>query len=184
MGKRSEFPRRERDFYPTPPSAIDPLIPFLGDIQYYAEPMAGDGSLVKHLDSTHMECVWSSDIEPQSKEIRKLDAFDLEESQILQADAIITNPPWHRPMLHETILHFVKTLGKPTWLLFDHDWSCTKQSAPYMEHCRKVVAVGRVKWIPNTPHTSKDSVCWYYFTQQRGNAPRFYGRGLKEERRL
>ena len=72
-------------------------------------------------------------------------------------------------------------MGKPTWLLFDHDWSCTKQSAPYMIHCRKVVAVGRVKWIPDSKHTSKDSVCWYLFNQVKGSAPRFYGRGLKEE---
>ena len=27
MGKRSNFPRRERDFYPTPRAAVLPLIP-------------------------------------------------------------------------------------------------------------------------------------------------------------
>lgn len=181
MGKRSDFPRRERDFYPTPPSAIVPLLPFLGDYQYYVEPMSGDGALVDYLNDTHLECIWSSDIEPQAEGIKKMDAFDIEESEILQADAIITNPPWHRPLLHQTIEYFAIKMGKPTWLLFDHDWSCTKQSAPYMIHCRKVVAVGRVKWIPDSKHTSKDSVCWYLFNQVKGSAPRFYGRGLKEE---
>ena len=42
-------------------------------------------------------------------------------------------------------------------------------------------AIGRVKWIPDSKHTSKDSVCWYLFNQVKGSAPRFYGRGLKEE---
>ena len=69
MGKRSDFPRRERDFYPTPPSAIVPLLPFLGDYQYYVEPMSGDGALVDYLNDTHLECILSSDIEPQAKGI-------------------------------------------------------------------------------------------------------------------
>ena len=53
MGKRSNFERREADFYPTPRPAVLPLIPYLrsGGIRTFAEPCAGDGALVRHLES-------------------------------------------------------------------------------------------------------------------------------------
>jgi hypothetical protein len=38
MGKRSAFPRRAADFYPTPPAAVAPLIPYLAGIGRFAEP--------------------------------------------------------------------------------------------------------------------------------------------------
>jgi hypothetical protein len=53
----------------------------------------------------------------------------------------------------------------PTWLLFDADWMHTRQSAPFMPHLRKIVSVGRVKWIPDSPFTGKDNCCWYLFDQ-------------------
>ena len=43
MGKRSNFERREADFYPTPFEAVLPLIPYLRGIRTFAEPCAGDG---------------------------------------------------------------------------------------------------------------------------------------------
>jgi hypothetical protein len=51
MGKRSSFERREADFYPTPRVAVVPLIPHLRCIKTFAEPCAGDGALVRHLES-------------------------------------------------------------------------------------------------------------------------------------
>ena len=46
MGKRSNFERREADFYPTPRAAVLPLIPHLrgSGIRTFAEPCAGDGA--------------------------------------------------------------------------------------------------------------------------------------------
>jgi hypothetical protein len=43
MGKRSNFERREADFYPTPRTAVLPLIPYLraGGVKTLA-PSAGD----------------------------------------------------------------------------------------------------------------------------------------------
>ena len=64
----------------------------------------------------------------------------------------------------------------PTWLLFDADWMHTKQSAPYMPWLRKVVSVGRVKWIPGSKMTGKDNCAWHLF-DQRGEGPaQFFGR--------
>ena len=163
MGKRSSFTRRDRDFYPTPKQAVLPLLPHLGDIQTFGEPMAGDGSLIDHLEETHLECSWASDIEPQRKDIKKLDVFDLDETNqdIIRTEVFITNPPLSRKVLHEVIPKLAKM--KPTWLLFDSDWMFTLQSRELIKLCRKIVAVGRLKWLPDSAFQSKDSCGWYYF---------------------
>ena len=57
MGKRSGFERIPRDFYPTPAAAVLPLIPHLRGIRSFAEPCAGDGTLVRHLESYGLRCV-------------------------------------------------------------------------------------------------------------------------------
>ncbi len=49
MGKRSDFERVPRDFYPTPYEAVVPLLAHLPENCSYAEPCAGDGALIKHL---------------------------------------------------------------------------------------------------------------------------------------
>jgi hypothetical protein len=62
VGKRSDFERVERDFYPTPLPAVRPLIPHLGDVVSYAEPCCGDGDLVRHLsDLGGAPCVYFAD---------------------------------------------------------------------------------------------------------------------------
>ena len=50
MGKRSSFERRPGDFYATPLPAVLPLISHLRGIRTFAEPCAGAGDLVRHLD--------------------------------------------------------------------------------------------------------------------------------------
>ena len=49
MGKRSDYVRVERDFYPTPIAAVEPLIPHLPYAFDYVEPCAGDGRLIDHI---------------------------------------------------------------------------------------------------------------------------------------
>jgi len=46
MGKRSNFERVERDYYPTPIQAVEPLIDHLPQGTFdFVEPCAGDGRL-------------------------------------------------------------------------------------------------------------------------------------------
>jgi hypothetical protein len=170
VGKRSNFARKERDFYPTPVAAVEPLIPHLPERFTYIEPCCGDGALVRALSS--FEGVahggrfcpmleYASDIAPNGDmDARTLDAFEIEDAAP-GVDLFVTNCPWDRPVLHRLILHLSEI--RPTWLLFDADWMHTKQASQYMEYCRKIVSVGRVKWIPDSPHTGKDNVCWYFF---------------------
>jgi hypothetical protein len=88
MGKRSNFERREADFYPTPQAAVVPLIPYLRGIRTFAEPCVGDGDLVRHLESFGLRCVYQGDIRT-GQDALAVNSYG-------KADAIITNPPFSR----------------------------------------------------------------------------------------
>ena len=129
MGKRSNFERRERDYYRTPEEALIPLLPFIDQISFtFIEPCAGDGTLTmllkKYTDGT---CLYQSDIEPQGFNIITKDVLDIDD----KPEYYITNPPWDRKILHPIIEHLSNL--SPTWLLFDADWIHTRQSRPYQE---------------------------------------------------
>ena len=161
MGKRSDFERKPRDFYPTPMEAVKPLLEHLPEDFLFAEPCAGNGALIEHLETKGV-CMWASDIEPQLKGIAKNDFSDIGEFQVLESGFIITNPPWDRTILHPMIEHFASQ--RPTWLLFDADWVHTKQSIPYIKYLHKIVSVGRIKWFGNM--TGKDNCAWHLFDAQ------------------
>jgi hypothetical protein len=162
MGKRSDFKRVERDFYPTPFEAVKCLIEHLPKHFTFAEPCAGNGALIGHLESYGGMCMWASDIEPLHDGIPTQDYKDVKENELLESQFVITNPPWTRNTLHPLIEHFA--LHRPTWLLFDADWPHTKQSKYYMQFLHKIVSVGRIKWFGNT--TGKDNCAWYLFDAQ------------------
>jgi len=177
MGKRSDFERRERDFYPTPYEAVTPLLPHLEDETFFDEPCAGEGALALHLERNGQVCVWASDIEPQKSLSNLLKIYKRDYRDVVGqsgADYFITNPPWDRKILHPMI-EFLSFL-RPTWLLFDADWMHTKQSADLIRYCVKIVSVGRVKWIPDSKMTGKDNCCWYLFDHNHKGKTEFYGR--------
>lgn len=176
MGKRSNFIRIERDFYPTPLAAVEPLISHLPCRGFtYMEPCAGDGRLVNHISELTRYsglCLHKSDLEPQSPGIEKCDALNLPVYEDM--DFCITNPPWERKFLHSFIEWYSSRL--PTWLLFDADWMHTKQSTKYMAWCKRIVSVGRVKWIEGSKSSGKDNCCWYLFDHRHTAKTEFYGR--------
>lgn len=173
MGKRSTFERIPRDFYPTPAEAVAPLLPHLAQGTVFVEPCAGDGALIRHLEAEGLMCSYAFDIAPQECGIHVGDAT-IELSAGYGADCFITNPPWARPILHAIIRNL--SARKPTWLLFDADWMHTRQAAPFMPILRKVVSVGRVKWIADSPFTGKDNCCWYLFDANSTGLTEFFGR--------
>lgn len=175
MGKRSNFERVERDYYPTPIEAVEPLIDHLPMFFDYVEPCAGDGRLIDHIETLTGgagECLYACDIEPQRDDIVQFDALDIDFGGFDVFDYCITNPPWDRKFLHPFLEHWINLA--PTWLLFDADWMHTKQSAMYMTYCHKVVSVGRVKWFGN--QSGKDNCCWYLFDKEHHGPTEFYGR--------
>lgn len=182
MGKRSDYERKPRDYYPTPLAAVQPLIAHLPRSFNFAEPCAGDGRLISHIESLHnsCSCIWASDIEPQGDDIDELDALELLETHVVDCDIIITNPPWERTkksgyLLHAMIEHFSNL--RPTWLLFDADWIHTQQSSELVNsRLCKIVSIGRVKWIEDSAGTGKDNCCWYLFDVKKDAPTQFVGR--------
>ncbi len=170
MGKRSQFERVERDFYPTPYEAVLPLLPHLPPRTQFIEPCCGDGALIRHLEANGHECIQATDIEPRMEGASK--RHFLEYSGI--PGIFITNPPWSRPILHPLIRHLSGIA--PTWLLFDADWAHTKQSAELMTRCTHIVSVGRVKWFPDSTMTGKDNAAWYRFVKVPVPQTKFIGR--------
>ncbi|MGN6063824.1 hypothetical protein [Brevundimonas diminuta] len=171
MGKRSSFERAPRDFYPTPAEAVAPLLAHLRPGTVFAEPCAGNGALVDHLTAAGHVCAWASDIEPQRDDVHENDALTC---GLGHAECFITNSPWRRDILHAIIVNLSDKA--PTWLLLDSDWMHTRQAVPYMPRLRKVVSVGRVKWIPGSPHTGKDNCAWHLFDTPNGSPATFFGR--------
>jgi hypothetical protein len=169
MGKYSDLPRRPRDTYDTPYAAVVPLLAHLPANVLYVEPCAGARKLIDHLEKHGHQCVFSSDIDPRHAYIHKMDAMTVTDGG---ADGFITNPPWDRKILHPLITHL--RMQAPTWLLLDSDWAFTKQSAPYMKYCRKMVAVGRVSWMENGT-VGKENCAWFIF-QKRKCKTQFVGR--------
>jgi hypothetical protein len=112
-----------------------------------------------------------TDIEPMADFVGDGDATT---DKIVGCDVVITNPPWNRKILHPIIENLSDQL--PTWLLFDADWIHTKQSVPYLTRLKKVVSIGRVKWIEDSKGTGKDNCCWYLFGKPNGFPIQFYGR--------
>lgn len=176
MGKRSNFARRPQDAYDTPFEALEPLLPHLPVKPFgFVEPCAGTGVLAMSIELMlgHARCVDRFDVKPRGPDVRRADA--LVEDWPPQPEMFITNPPWTREILHPMIERFRNaTLG--TWLLFDADWMHTKQATPYLPFCRKIVSVGRVKWIPGTKQTGKDNCCWYWFVREPIGITTFVGR--------
>ena len=164
MGKRSAFERRDADFHPTPRAAVVPLVPYLRGIKTFAEPCAGEGDLVRHLESFGMRCVYSGDIRNGQ------DA--LERDDYGAPDVIISNPPWSRDLMHSLIAHFQRI--SPTWLLLKLDWISTQEAAPFLRRCSDIVPIGRLKWIEGTKHADKDNYAWYRFDINHKSGPIFH----------
>jgi hypothetical protein len=75
VSKRSSFEGRVGDFYPTPRSAVLPLLPYLRGIQTFAKPCAGKGSPVRHLESFGLRCVCQSDVRAGQDALNTSSAF-------------------------------------------------------------------------------------------------------------
>lgn len=166
MGKRSNFARNARDFYPTPRPAVYPLQPHIEPGTTFVEPCAGDGALIDHLQCIGLRCRGALDLHPLREDVAKGDALQL---RSCAARCFITNPPWTRDVLHQLIVHLSNIA--PTWLLMDADWMHTIQAAPLItDRLRKVVSVPRLKWIPDSRDQATDNCCWYLF-HRRGEGP-------------
>ena len=114
------------------------------------------------LEGEGFECVYSGDI------LTGQDA--LRETNFGNADAIVTNGPWTRRLIHPLIAHFVAH-APVVWVLLDANWSWIQMSAPYIGSCTHVLPTHRVKWIEGSKYNAKDDCCWYRFARGHVGLP-------------
>jgi hypothetical protein len=187
MAKRTsgKFPRRLNDAYDTPtdPGSGEPilkLLPHLAPGTRFIEPCVGAGALAMELERHEHHCVAAFDVKPRMKPRYAADGPNVVPLPVFKADAArfrlaaarrrgrvidancwISNPPWTRALLHPIILNLYFQL--PFWALIDADWMHIEEAGPYVPLVRKVVSVGRVRWIPGTEHKGNDNAVWVLF---------------------
>lgn len=166
MTKRNQKnERRPRGFYPTPWAAFAPLVP---NIMGYdvVEPCAGDGTLCRWIDGAGVRVVHACDIAPRHPWVQEGDATTIKMPETGNLTIFVTNPPWPEPRAKgEPTMSILRNLATqaPTWLLLPADFLHNVYAADPMHYCRRVISVGRVKWIPGTEHEGFDNAAWYLF---------------------
>lgn len=155
MGKRTSYPRKGRDYYPTPEEAVGPLLSHLDPRTLFDEPCVGGGHLVRYLEAAGHICVSASDLASDQ------DALNI---QSTVADCFITNPPWKWEALHPLITHLSDLA--PCWMLLNADLMHNKRMAVFMERCYEVVSVGRCSWMGNKVK-GYENAAWYLFDARK-----------------
>jgi hypothetical protein len=173
MGKRSNFLRADRDYYATPAKAVAPLLRWLPRGTPFVEPCYGEGRLRWVLEGAGLQFAGGFDLPIDARE---------HDYGMKQGEIFITNPPyWGQPDdLHPLILNLSNQA--PTWLLMSSDWLFNLSSGPIIaKRLRRIVAVGRVRWIPGSPSDGKDNSAWLLFYRY-GRRATFIGRANGQSR--
>lgn len=151
--------------------AVRPLLKHLAVKTRFYEPCAGDGSLSEILVLNGHVCIGMSDIKPKSANVTRLNALRVEPRSDIER--FITNPPWERTTMHALMDHLSRLA--PSWFLIESDWLFTKQAIPLWPRINKIVAVGRVRWIPGSASDGFDNCCWVLMLSSITET-KFYGR--------
>lgn len=186
MGRamKSENPH---SFWPTPKSAVLPLLPHLPRKSKFMEPCAGNAALVDHLLEFGHWPVWQSDIEPRNEIVSKYNAlklfapnpFDPDAIKYwirnIGADFIITNPPFSRNNI-KTLKEMIRLFAaaRPTWLLLPAGFKYNAYAKEFMPYCEKIVAIGRVIWIEGTEEFSTKDYAWFLFDKNFKGQTQFF----------
>ena len=176
MGKRSEFEKLPKDYYPTPEDAFKPVAKLFDKGVIFCEPCAGDGRLAAHVERwvEGSLCAFMMDIEPQGPHILKGDSTLLNSEHVDNCDVIITNPPYTWSVLSPMLDRWIPML--PTALLLPADFMHNKRFHKYLRHCAYIKSIGRVKWIEDSKMSGKDNYAWFFFTPEEQVQTIFEGR--------
>ena len=104
-----------------------------------------------------------------------MDYHDVWHEQIQFCDVMITNPPFTKEVFHDAIEHFTGILNIDCWWLMSSDWLFNKGSAKMVDkYVTDVVAIGRMKWIPNSKMSGKDNMIWLKTSLEKDGPTRFH----------
>lgn len=176
MSKRTPgLPQRPNGFWPTPKSAVAPLVPYLPLAARYGEPCAGDGAIIKALDDLWPggRCVWASDINPKDPDIEEIAVSEIRPHMAEHVGIWLTNPPW--PKIGKKgdpavgIIAHLMTMAQ-VWALLPWDFAANDYFRALWPQCSDALPIGRVSWMGNgTP--GKDNAGWFRFDQAHRRGP-------------
>jgi hypothetical protein len=166
MGKRSSYPRRERELYPTPRSAVPFLVRHLVPGFGFVEPCAADHGLADYLIEAGGTCLACYDIEPLHPAVERRDALTLTRADVPPGASLITNLPFGpRSLMHGLIDHLAALA--PLWTLMELDWFATAQATPFADRLHVVQCLPRLKLIAGSPYTGMSNHAWALFRADR-----------------
>ncbi|EJL53926.1 hypothetical protein PMI09_02791 [Rhizobium sp. CF122] len=159
---RGRFKRSARDLYDTPLRSVLPVIPFLraSGVRDFAEPCAGNGKLIGHLQQAGFTCASAGDI-ATGQDALAVTCF---------AMPVVTNPPFSRDRLLPLIEHFIAA-APSVWLLLPADFAHVAYARPYLRHCSDIVAAGREAWFGGG---GTENIAWYRFDRRHHGLPLFH----------
>ena len=184
MTKRAfnKYVRHERGFYPTPSTALVPLLPFISDLTDFAEPMCGDGALIRGLEAQGKRCVYAMDLDPQDGAPRAAQRRDV--LYTLPGDigcsTVISNPPWPLPGRRDgfptvAIIEHLVRLVSEVWFILSADFMHNRYFNRVYRACSTIVSTGRVKWMAGSDGVGFDNSAWYRFSLNSvPSRPTFY----------
>jgi hypothetical protein len=106
-------------------------------------------------------------VEPRDDRVFRSDALTWADPRLDGGILIITNPPYAWPLLSRMIPLFGDRVWL-SWLLLEASFMHTKRAGPLMRRCRKIVSIGRLKWVDGSAHGSTKDYAWYQFGQESG----------------
>lgn len=174
IARRSRRELVENSWYPTiDPRPVQVLLDQLSPGMRFVEPCAGDGALIRHLETAGHRCIHASDIAPRARWIEQRCAMRLPPRGL-----VITNPPYTpRSLMHELIDHWLDC-GAECWLLIDMDWASNISAGAYLIHCDRILPAGRMEIYASTGSGDRN-FGWFHFPGRRhAGPPLFIPRGV------
>ena len=164
----SGYERKERDLYETPEWVTLALVDSgLRKVSLIWEPAAGSGKMVRALGILDSE-IFGSDIET---------GFDfLTDMAAVEADAIITNPPYAhaKEFIDRALFHTEPVGGFVAMLLrtdFDHARTRQYLFSGHRAFARKLVLTKRIQWFEDSKGQPSFNHAWFIWDWKHKGAP-------------
>jgi hypothetical protein len=151
-------------YWPSPAEVITPgLVKHIKGLRY-AEVCAGNGKLIRHLQP-YAKCVWASDVYSRHGKVVERCALSLTAAE-MRTRLVITNPPFSSKFLYRFLDHCIEEC-LTTWLFLPMDFGLRVTSAFVMPFCERIVAIGPVRFIEDSPSKGETNFAWFKFVPRK-----------------
>jgi len=169
--RNSGYARQPRDLYETPAWVTDALVPFIPPwIKTVWEPACASGKIVNAIKAHNYDVIGTDIYDQDGGE-----GYDfLLPRNVLQCDAIITNPPFG-----DLAQQFVETaLTKAAWvaMLLPMQYDCAKGRRHLFRDCpafaQKITLTRRIVWFERPGAAPSENHSWYIWDNLRTDPSR------------